>query len=295
MSFVQQAVIFMGAALIAVPLFKRLGFGSVLGYLAAGVIIAPWVLEQGGDVGAVLHFAEFGIVLLLFIIGLELQPTRLWSLRKPIFGLGSAQVVLTGAILTAAGMAFGLETGPAVVAGLALALSSTAFALQILAEKQELSARYGRASFSTLLFQDLAVIPMLAVIPLIGAGGEIGEGKDIWPQVLKAVIVIVAVIAGGRLAMRPFLRIVASARSQEIFTAAALFVVTGTAMLMELVGLSMALGAFLAGVLLADSEFRHELESNIEPFKGLLLGLFFMAVGMSVNIGLVLERPSTLR
>lgn len=291
MAFVYEAVLFMAAALVAVPIFKRLGFGSILGYLVAGVIIGPSAFGLIGNVEHVLRVSELGVVLLLFVIGLELQPLRLWALRKPVFGLGSVQVAASAAVLAGFGMVFGLGLAPAIVAGLGLALSSTAFALQILAEKGELSTRHGRAGFSILLFQDLAVIPMLAIIPLLGDGMASG-GDPAWLAIIKAAAVIAAVIGIGRLILRPFLRIVAAARSQEIFTAAALFVVVGTALLMELVGLSMALGAFLAGVLLADSEYRHELEADIEPFKGLLLGLFFIAVGMSVDLNLILGKPA---
>ena len=292
MSFLHEAVILMAAALIAVPLFKRLGFGSVLGYLIAGVCIGPAAFGLIGDVENVLHFSEIGVVLLLFIIGLELQPTRLWALRKPVFGLGAAQVAITAAVLMGVALMLGLEPAPAAVAGLGLALSSTAFALQILAEKGDLTARHGRIGFSMLLFQDLAVIPMIAVIPLMGSGTAAAGGT--WLDFAEAAAVIVAVVVGGRFVLRPCLRLVASTRSSEIFTAAALFVVIGTALLMELVGLSMALGAFLAGVLLADSEYRHELEADIEPFKGLLLGLFFIAVGMSVDLKLIIEQPDVI-
>lgn len=292
MSFAHQAIVFLVAAVIAVPLFKKLGMGTVLGYLIAGVVIGPWLLGIISDVDNILHFAEFGVVLLLFVIGLELRPSRLWELRRPIFGLGGAQVIVTALVLSAAGLVLGLSGRTALVVGLVLSLSSTAFALQILAEKKQLTTQYGRASFAILLFQDLAAIPLLALIPLLGASGVDHAWNPI--AILKTVMIVVAVIAGGRWLLRPFLRLAASATSHEVFVAAGLLVVVGTALLMQAAGMSMALGAFLAGVLLADSEYRHELEADIEPFKGLLLGLFFIAVGMSINLGLVVHRPYTV-
>jgi len=292
MSLVHETVVFLAAAVIAVPLFKKLGMGTVLGYLIAGVIIGPWLLGIISDVGNILHFAELGVVLLLFVIGLELRPSRLWELRRPIFGLGGAQVAVTGLVLSAAGMALGLSTMTALVVGLVLSLSSTAFALQILAEKKQLTTHYGRASFAILLFQDLAAIPLLALIPLLSANNLDQAWNPL--SAIKAVAIVVVVVAGGRWLLRPFLRLAASATSHEVFIAAALLVVVGTALLVQVAGLSMALGAFLAGVLLADSEYRHELEADIEPFKGLLLGLFFIAVGMTMNLGLVVHRPFTV-
>ncbi|MDH3596312.1 MAG: monovalent cation:proton antiporter-2 (CPA2) family protein [Rhodospirillales bacterium] len=291
MSLLGQTAIFLGAAVLAVPLSKRAGLGSVLGYLAAGAVIGPSVLGLISDVEAILHFAEFGVVLLLFVIGLELQPGRLWVMRKSIFGLGGAQVLLTAALLALGGAALGLPFVASVVASLALALSSTAFALQILAERNQLTTRHGRAAFSILLFQDLAVIPILALVPLLGAAPEGVAGGGALLSVLKVAAVLVGVVVGGHFLLRHAFRIAARTRVREVFTAMALLTVIGMALLMELAGLSMALGAFLAGVLLADSEFRHELEANIEPFKGLLLGLFFIAVGMSVDFGLLLEKP----
>ena len=289
MSLVHEVVVFLAAAVITVPLFRKLGMGTVLGFLIAGVLIGPWLLGIISDVDNILHFAEFGVVLLLFVIGLELRPLRLWELRRPIFGLGGAQVAVTGLVLTAAGMALGLSIMTAIVVGLVLSLSSTAFALQILAEKKQLTTHYGRASFAILLFQDLAAIPLLALIPLFSAGGLDQTWNPL--SAIKAVAIVVSVIVGGRWLLRPFLRLAASATSHEVFVAAALLVVVGTALLMQVAGLSMALGSFLAGVLLADSEYRHELEADIEPFKGLLLGLFFISVGMSMNLGLVIQRP----
>ena len=288
MSLLIQAVIFLGAAVVAVPISRRLGLGSVLGYLAAGAVIGPWGLSLIVGVEDILHFAEFGVVLLLFIIGLELQPSRLWTMRRPVFGLGGAQVGVTAVLIAGAGLLFGLDWRVAVVAGLGLALSSTAFALQVLAEKNQLTTRHGRTAFSILLFQDIAVIPIVALLPLLGPdSADDASAMEIGLAVLKVAGIIAAVILVGRFALRHVLRIVARSRIREIFTALALLTVIGTALLMQTVGLSMALGAFLAGVLLADSEYRHALEADIEPFKGLLLGLFFIAVGMSVNFGLL--------
>jgi glutathione-regulated potassium-efflux system protein KefB len=241
-------------------------------------------------VESTLHFAEFGVVLLLFLIGLELQPSRLWELRKTVFGLGGLQVLGSGALLAGAGMALGLKPSTAIIAGLGLALSSTAFALQLLAEKNELTTEHGRASFGILLFQDLAVIPLLALLPILGTSDSPSTEPG-WISALKGAGVLMGVVLAGRYVLRPVFKMVASMHSQELFTATALLLVMGTAALVSAVGLSMALGAFLAGVLLADSEFRHELEADLEPFKGLLLGLFFIAVGMSVNIGLVTTSP----
>ena len=290
MSFLSQALVFLAAAVVSVPLFKRLGLGSVLGYLAAGMVIGPFGLRLISDVESILHFAELGVVLLLFIIGLELQPSRLWELRRSVFGLGGLQVVGTGALLAGVGLLLGLKLPTALIAGLGLSLSSTAFALQLLAEKNELTTEHGRASFGILLFQDMAVIPLLALLPFLGE--PITQSTEPgWMSALKVVGVLAGVILGGRYVLRPAFRFVASLHIQELFTATALLVVVGTALLVSQVGLSMALGAFLAGVLLADSEYRHELEADIEPFKGLLLGLFFMAVGMSVNIGLLASGP----
>ncbi|HXV07701.1 MAG TPA: monovalent cation:proton antiporter-2 (CPA2) family protein, partial [Burkholderiales bacterium] len=249
-------------------------------------------LRLVAEVDNILHFAELGVVLLLFIIGLELQPSRLWVLRKSVFGLGGAQVLATGLVLAAVGLALDLPWRSALVMGLALAMSSTAFVLQVLAERNQLTTRYGRSAFAILLFQDLSVIPLLALVPLLGTGGA--QRGDPWLSAGLALVVIVAVVVGGRLLLRPVLHLIAQSRIQEIFTAAALLVVIGVSLLMTGVGLSMSLGAFLAGVLLADSEYRHELEANIQPFKGLLLGLFFISVGMSVDLGLIASRPALI-
>ena len=293
MAFIEQVAIFLAAAVIVVPLARRAGLGSVLGYMLAGAIMGPWVLDLVEDEQEVLHFAEFGVVLLLFVIGLELQPRRLWAMRRAVFGLGGGQVALTAAVLTGLALLVGLPLETAVVAGLALSLSSTAFALQVLAERNELTTRHGRLSFSILLFQDLAVIPILALLPLLAPTSGDGGGM-LWLDIANAAGMITLVALGGRYLLRYVLRLVARFGTHEVFTATTLLTVVGVALLMQLAGLSTALGAFLAGVLLADSEYRHELEADIEPFKGLLLGLFFMAVGMTVDIGLVIDASLTV-
>ncbi len=249
MSLLAQTAIFLAAAVIAVPLFKRLGLGSVLGYLAAGAAIGPWGLRLVSDVEGILHFGEFGVVLLLFLIGLELQPSRLWTMRRPVFGLGGSQVVLTTGLLAAFAYGFGLPWQGALSIGLALSLSSTAFALQIMAEKRHLTTRYGRTAFSMLLFQDIAAIPIIALVPLLG-GAALG-GSKVWIDGAIIAGVIAGVIVVGRYLLRYVLRLVAASAVREIFTACGLLTVIGTALLMQSVSLSMALGAFLAGVLLA--------------------------------------------
>lgn len=299
MALLQDTIVFLGAAVVAVPLLKRLGFGALLGYLAAGIAIGPYVLDLISGVESILHFGELGVVLLLFIIGLELNPARLWALRRPIFGLGSCQVLISAAGITAAAWLLGLPPTTAVIVGLVLALSSTAFAIQTLAERNELRTQHGRAAFSILLFQDLAVIPLLAVLPWIAHAAlqtnvalEMSELTETdWQAIGLSVAAVAVVVIGGRLALRPALRLVAASGVPELFTAAALLVVLGIALIMEAIGLSMALGAFLAGVLLADSQYRHRLEADIEPFKGLLLGLFFIAVGMSMDLARLSETP----
>ncbi|ART50968.1 glutathione-regulated potassium-efflux system protein KefC [Acidovorax carolinensis] len=287
--------LYLGAAVLAVPIAKALGLGAIIGYLAAGIAIGPWGLALVSNVQDILHFAEFGVVLMLFLVGLELQPSRLWSLRRPIFGLGSAQVLGCAAALFALGWLAGLPWRISLVGALGLALSSTAIALQSLSERNLLRTSSGQAAFSILLFQDVAAIPILALLPLLGAaaigqGAELGAG-ELAVEALKIVGVIGAIVLGGRLLLRPLLRWIAKSKTPEIFTAAALLLVVAIAYLMVLVGLSMALGAFLAGVLLADSEYRRELEADIEPFKGLLLGLFFIAVGMSIDFGVLMRSP----
>ncbi len=286
-SFVQQALVYLAAGVIAVPIFKRLGLGSVLGYLAAGMAIGPWGLGLIAHPETVLQFAEFGVVMLLFLIGLELEPDRLWALRRSIFGMGAAQVVLTALAVAAAAWALGQPWPVALVAGMACAMSSTAIGLATLQEKNLLATPGGQASFAVLLFQDLAVIPLLLLV------GLLGEGKAAldWRAAAIALGLIVAIIAAGRFVLRPVLRVIAGTRLREVFVGFSLLLVLGIAALMESVGLSMALGAFLAGVLLAESEYRHELELDIEPFKGLLLGLFFIAVGMGIDLGLFVRIP----
>ncbi|HYP83417.1 glutathione-regulated potassium-efflux system protein KefC [Variovorax sp.] len=289
-----NSLIYLGAAVAVVPLSKALGLGSIIGYLAAGIVIGPWGLKLVGNTQDVLHFAEFGVVLMLFLVGLELEPRRLWSLRRPIFGAGSAQVLLCAALIFGVALAAGIDWHIATVAALGLALSSTAIALQVMGERNLLRTESGQASFSILLFQDVAAIPILALLPLLAVGPEAAGQAGGWERALeglKIVAVVAAVILGGRLLLRPALRWIARSRTPEIFTAASLLLVVAIAALMQQLGLSMALGAFLAGVLLADSEYRRELETDIEPFKGLLLGLFFIAVGMSIDFGVLLAHP----
>ena len=289
MTFLLQAAIFLGTAVVVVPLFRRLKLGAVLGYLAAGAIIGPWGLGVVPHAEATLDFAELGVVLLLFLVGLELEPSRLWALRQPVFGLGGAQVLLTGVVLTGIAQWQGQSWQAATVVGFGLAMSSTAIVLAWLGERGELSSPSGRRAFAILLFQDLAVIPLIALLPLL-APEKMGAANA-WGLAGKGVAAIVLVIVVSRVLVRPLLKVVARYGGREIFTGAALLVVLGAALLMETIGLSMSLGAFLAGVLLADSEFRHELEADVEPFKGLLLGLFFMAVGMSANLAYFAAHP----
>ncbi len=293
MTLLQESIVYLLAAIISVPISKRLGFGSVLGYLAAGIIIGPFGLAFVSDAEHILHFAELGVVFLLFIIGLELKPSRLWVLRKMVFGLGTAQVLVSAAVIALLGSAYGLDMTTAIVIGLILALSSTAFVLQLLAEKKQLTSAHGRAAFSTLLFQDLAVIPLIAVLPMLGASAIADSGFDL-TRIAYMALTVGGLIVGGRYVLRPILHIVAASKIPEIFTATALLVVIGAALLMKFAGMSMVLGAFIAGMLLADSEYRHQLEADIGPFKGLLLGLFFIAVGMSVNINLLLDVPGRI-
>ncbi len=290
-SFLQSGVVFLLAAVLVVPLAKRLQLGSVLGYLLAGVLIGPSVLGLISNPQSVGQISELGVVLLLFIIGLELSPRRLWVMRKSVFGVGLAQVLLTALVIgTIAFTLFEQVWNSAVVLGLGLALSSTAFGLQILAERKELNKPHGRLAFAILLFQDIAAIPLIALIPLLGSAHQGAPGDDV-NQLAKIVTSIAIVVIGGRYLLRPVFRVVAKTNLREVSTATALLVVLGTAWLMELAGISMALGAFLAGLILADSEYRHELEAQIEPFKGLLLGLFFMSVGMTADFALLASEP----
>lgn len=282
----QSGVIFLGAAVVAVPIAQRLGLGSVLGYLLAGVAIGPWGLGLISDVDEILHFAEFGVVLLLFLIGLELNPKKLWQMRVPILGLGGAQVVLTTCVLFALVLLFGLSWQTSLVIGMGLALSSTAIALKVIEEQGLAGGDTGQSGFAVLLFQDIAVIPMLALLPIL-AGNTSGN----WDDIFWMLVGVLGLVIGGHYLIRPLFRYVLLSGVRELFTVAALLLVIGIATFMQKLGLSMALGTFLAGVLLAESEYRHELETSIEPFKGLLLGLFFIAVGMAVNLGLLIASP----
>jgi len=296
-SWLINSFIYLSAAVIAVPLSKALGLGSIIGYLAAGMAIGPWGLGLVTNVEDILHFAEFGVVLMLFLVGLELEPKRLWSLRRPIFGWGTAQVLGCALLLTGVAMGFGVGWRTALVAGLGLALSSTAIALQVMNERNLLPTGSGQAAFSILLFQDVAAIPILALLPLLGLvsnSNEVQAPADHASEALKIIVVVAGIILGGRLLMRPLFSWIARSNTREIFTAAALLLVVGIAALMQAVGLSMALGAFLAGVLLAESEYRRELETDIEPFKGLLLGLFFIAVGMNIDFGVLRQSPGLM-
>jgi glutathione-regulated potassium-efflux system protein KefB len=289
--FLQYAVMFLAAAVVAVSLSKRWGLGAVLGYLGAGALIGPHLLNLTPDMRQASEFSEFGVILLLFIIGLELSPQRLWLMRRAVFGAGSLQVVLSALLLGAIAFATGLAWKSALIIGLALALSSTAIGLQTLAERKEVGSPHGRLAFAILLFQDVAAIPILALIPLLAVHDASATSTSEGFAALKIIGVIGAVIVGGRYLLRPVLRIVAGTQIAEVFTATALLVVLGTAWLMQLAGIQMSLGAFLAGMLLADSEYRHEIESQIEPFKGLLLGLFFLSVGVSLDLDLVRQNP----
>ncbi len=283
-----QPLLLLGGAVIAAPIFRKLGLGTVLGYLAAGVVIGP-VLNLIGGSGEILAVAELGVVLLLFVIGLELKPSRLWHMRRDIFGLGTSQVVLTGLALTGIVIASGLlDWRGALVAGFGLALSSTAFALQLLEDYGDMNSRYGQRSFSILLFQDLAIVPLLAMVSILGAQGG-GAEQSALLEVAIAVGAVIAMILAGRYLLTPMFQIIARTGAREVMIAAALFVVLGSAYLMQVAGLSMAMGAFLAGVMLAESSYRHELEADIEPFRGLLLALFFIAVGLSLELQVITD------
>ncbi len=301
--FFRQALVYLLAAIISVPVAKRLGFGSVLGYLLAGMVIGPFVLGLIGHEGEdVMHFAEFGVVMMLFLIGLELKPNLLWQMRRSIFGMGGLQLLVSAAAIAGVAMLFGQGAGAGIAIGLMLGLSSTAIVLQTLAEKGLMKQPAGKASFSVLLFQDIAVVPILALIPLLGTrtlettGAEEVRtlaGMEItgWFQVLLILVVITGIVVVGRYFAQTIFRIIARTGLREIFTATALLVVIAIAITMDLVGLSPALGAFLAGVVLANNEYRHELEADIEPFKGLLLGLFFISVGASIDFRLLVSQP----
>lgn len=297
-----QIFVYLAVTAIVAPLAKRIGLGSVLGYLIAGVVIGPFALGLAGEIEDVAQAGEFGVVILLFLIGLEVRPSLLWEMKRAIFGVGAAQVALTGAVIGGAAFAFGLAWKEALAVGLILAMSSTAIVLQLLEERNLRRGRVGHTAFGVLLFQDLAVIPLLALLPLLGDGhaapavdgthgASLLEGYPAWAQIVAAVCAIAAVVGGGRYLTRPIFRGIARSRMREAFTAFALLIVVGSAILMQAVGLSAALGAFLAGVVLADSEFRREIETDIEPFRGLLLGLFFITVGAGLNLPLVAREP----
>ncbi len=288
-----SSLVYLAAAVLAVPLAKFIGLGSIIGYLAAGILIGPWGLKFVTDPKDMLHFAEFGVVLMLFLVGLELEPRRLWSLRKPIFGWGSVQLFGSAALMFGVGVACGVDWRLALVGALGLAMSSTAIGLGALAERNLMPTTSGQSVLSVALLQDVAAIPILALLPLLaGVGGAVAHSDGGgWLGAAKAIGVILVIVLGGRLLLRPAFRWIARSETPEIFTAASLLLVVATAALMQAVGLSMALGAFLAGVLLAESEYRRELETDIEPFKGLLLGLFFIAVGMSIDFAVVLAQP----
>lgn len=298
------ALIYLAAAIVAVPIAKRVGLGSVLGYLIAGILIGPYALAMVGDQTDVMHFAEFGVVMMLFLVGLELQPSRLWTLRHSILGLGGLQVVLTAAVIFASCYwLFAMHWQTALAIGLMLALSSTAIVLQSLEEKGWLKQEAGQNAFSVLLFQDIAIIPILALLPLLAFAPLSGSAEisdsiianwPVWQQVGASVAVIAAIIVCGKYISAPIFRYIAQTHIREIFTIFALFLVVAIALVMQSIGLSPALGTFLAGVVLAESEFRHELEADIEPFKGLLLGLFFITVGASINFELFFNQFSTV-
>lgn len=284
-----DALVYLGAAVVFVPFAARLRLGSVLGYLAAGCVIGPFGFGLVRDVESIGHLAELGVVLMLFLIGLELEPSRLWQMRKSVFGLGAAQMALSGSVLAAGGMAVHLPWRAALIGGLAIALSSTAIALATMKERGLVGSPMGQSAFGILLFQDIAAIPLVGIVPLLSSGGQSSGSPAM--GVLKVVSAIVGVVVLGRFATQPLLRAIAKTGMREVFTAFALLLVMGIAELMQLAGVSMALGAFLAGVLLASSEYRHALETDIEPFKGLLMGLFFIAVGMSIDFGLLSQKP----
>lgn len=288
-SMMLDATIFLGAAVILIPLAKRFGIATVLGYLFTGLLLGPSFLKVAGNPDDLLHFSEFGVVLLLFIIGLELQPSRLWALRQQIFVLGGLQVIVTGVVLMLLSWYFlDIRLSNSFVIGFGLALSSTAFVLQLLGEKKQLATTHGQQAFTILLFQDIAVIPLLAALPFLSGAQE--QNYD-WIYFAKVISIFAGMIFVSRFVVRPFFKFVASSNATELLTATALFIILGVSLLMNYIGLSMALGAFLTGVLLADSEYRHELQASIEPFKGLLLGLFFMSVGMLTNVKLIVAKP----
>jgi K+:H+ antiporter len=286
--YVVDILILLAAAVVTIPVFQRLGLSSVLGYLVAGAIVGPWGLGFIDQIEEIRTIAEFGVIFLLFSIGIELKPARLWAMRRMVFGLGGAQVTLTGWVLVGLALLFDQPLKLAVIIGFGLALSSTAFCLQILTERGGIETLHGRTAFAVLLLQDLAVVPLLMLVSMLSADTPLQEGVEY--ALLEAVLVVALVIFIGRFILSPVLRLVASSRTAEVFTAAAVLTVLSTAWLMEKAGLSMALGAFLAGLMLADSHYRHQVIADIQPFRGLLLGLFFMGVGMSIDFGLLFKQ-----
>ncbi len=289
-----QIVALLGAGVVAVPIFKRLGLGSVLGYFTAGLIIGPFGLGLFSDPATILHIAEFGVIMLLFVIGLEMQPSRLWGLRREIFGLGAGQVLASGALLTLAGHLAGLDLRVAFVAGMGFVLSSTAVVMQMLDERGETSTAQGQKAVSILLLEDLAIVPLLAIVAFIAPSQASATSSDRLLEIGVAIGAIAGLVLAGRYLLNPMFRILARSQAREVMTAAALLVVLGSALLMSVGGLSMAMGAFLAGVLLSESTFRHQLETDVEPFRGILLGLFFLAVGMSLDLSAIVAHWPTI-
>lgn len=284
-----QVVVLLSAGVVAAPLFKKIGLGSVLGYLAAGLVVGPFGFGFFSDSQAILHIAELGVVMFLFVIGLEMQPSRLWSMRKDIFGLGAFQVLACMAGLTVIGVSLGYPAIPSFVAGTGFVLTSTAIVMQMLQERGSMSTLKGQRIISILLFEDLAIVPLLALVVFLGSGGEEVTASQRWLSIGIGLAAIAALIVAGRYLLNPFFRLLAASGAREVMTAAALLVVLGSALLMQMSGLSMAMGAFLAGVLLSESSFRHQLEADIEPFRGILLGLFFLAVGMAIDLTVIAQ------
>ncbi len=287
-SFINQALVLIGSAVILVPIFTRLGLGSILGYLIAGILVGPFGFDHAHETENIKHFSELGVILLLFIIGLEIQPKKLWQMRTKLVGLGGLQVLVCTLVFMGIGLQLGLSTVSTVVIGFALSLSSTAFALQTLSERSQLGTEFGQSSFAVLLMQDLLAIPALAIIPTLADTGSSSLNMGTF---LKFVLIITFLVFASRFMIRPIFRVISATRIRELFTAVTLVIVLGVAALMLSIGLSAALGTFIAGVLLADSEYRHELEADLGPFKNLLMGLFFIGVGMSVNLDLVISKP----
>ncbi|WLS02496.1 monovalent cation:proton antiporter-2 (CPA2) family protein [Shinella oryzae] len=282
-----QVVVLLAAGVAAVPIFKKIGLGSVLGYLAAGLVVGPFGFGFFADPQAIIHVAELGVVMFLFIIGLEMQPSRLWGMRKDIFGLGAVQVVGAIAALTCIGLSFGFPLIPSFVAGTGFVMTSTAIVMQMLQERGTMSTLKGQRIIAILLFEDLAIVPLLAIVALLGTGASAADASDRWLSVGIAIGAVVALVLAGRYLLNPLFRVLASSGAREVMTAAALLVVLGSALAMQVSGLSMAMGAFLAGVLLSESAFRHQLEADIEPFRGILLGLFFLGVGMAIDLSVI--------